>query len=163
ISGESLERRLGVQRDLLEIIKTENDPKAAEAKMRDVISRLKDSLPEAQKKEFDDLSSMIDAQLKALRSPWFRFFLSYDPRPTLSKVRGPVRALLAENDLQVPPRENLAPIEETLKKAGTPDVTAREVPGVNHLFQTSRTGSPAEYATIEETIAPKALETVVGW
>jgi hypothetical protein len=38
-----------------------------------------------------------------------------------------------------------------------------ELPGLNHLFQTAKTGSPSEYAEIEETISPVALETIAGW
>ena len=33
----------------------------------------------------------------------------------------------------------------------------KELPRLNHLFQTSETGLPAEYARIEETIAPSVL------
>jgi len=31
------------------------------------------------------------------------------------------------------------------------------------LFQTANTGSPAEYAKIEETISPKALKVIGDW
>jgi hypothetical protein len=34
---------------------------------------------------------------------------------------------------------------------------------LNHLLQTSETGLPLEYARIEETIAPAALEEISGW
>jgi dTDP-D-glucose 4,6-dehydratase len=43
------------------------------------------------------------------------------------------------------------------------DVTIRELPGLNHLFQTCKTGSPAEYAGIEETFAPAALDVLTHW
>jgi hypothetical protein len=42
-------------------------------------------------------------------------------------------------------------------------VTTKELPGLNHLFQTSETGSPSEYADIEETFAPAALDVVTAW
>jgi hypothetical protein len=38
-----------------------------------------------------------------------------------------------------------------------------ELPGLNHLFQSAKTGSPAEYAEIEETLSPVALEKIVTW
>ena len=41
--------------------------------------------------------------------------------------------------------------------------TTVEVPGVNHLFQRCKTGSPSEYAQIEETFAPAALKVVGEW
>jgi len=37
------------------------------------------------------------------------------------------------------------------------------LPGLNHLLQTAKTGLPAEYAQIEETMAPAALETIAAW
>ena len=39
----------------------------------------------------------------------------------------------------------------------------RELPDLNHLFQTAATGRVDEYAAIEETVAPVALETVGRW
>jgi fermentation-respiration switch protein FrsA (DUF1100 family) len=96
-------------------------------------------------------------------SPWFRYFLTYDPRPTLARVKCPVLALNGENDLQVPGAENLREIEATLKAAGNKDVTVIRLPKLNHLFQTSETGLPGEYVKIEETFAPVALKTIGDW
>jgi hypothetical protein len=42
-------------------------------------------------------------------------------------------------------------------------VEAVEFPDLNHLFQPAKTGAPAEYAHIEETIAPVALERIATW
>jgi len=38
-----------------------------------------------------------------------------------------------------------------------------EMPGLNHLFQTAAIGSPTEYGSIEETIAPAALDKISSW
>ena len=35
--------------------------------------------------------------------------------------------------------------------------------GLNHLFQTSKTGAISEYGQIEETFSPLALETMLNW
>jgi len=102
-------------------------------------------------------------QAGKLTLPWFRFFLRYDPRPTLRQVSCPVLAINGEKDLQVPAEENLREIEKALKEGGNRDVTVRSFPGLNHLFQTCRTGSPAEYGRIEETFAPAALSAIAGW
>jgi uncharacterized protein len=81
----------------------------------------------------------------------------------LRKVRCPVLAVNGEKDLQVPPKENLAEIEKALKAAGNSDVKAIEFPGLNHLFQPCKTGSPSEYAQIEMTIAPEVLKVIGDW
>lgn len=106
-------------------------------------------------------AAALDAQAAMVTSPWFRFFLTYDPAPVLKQVRCPVLALNGSKDLQVPPKEDLAAIKAAT--AGNPDVTTVELPGLNHLFQTAKSGAPAEYGDIEETIAPIALDTVTTW
>jgi uncharacterized protein len=42
-------------------------------------------------------------------------------------------------------------------------VKAIEFPGLNHLFQPCKTGSPTEYAQIEMTIAPEVLKVIGDW
>ena len=73
----------------------------------------------------------------------------------------PVLAIDGSLDLQVPPKEDLAAIAAAL--AGNPDVTTTELPGLNHLMQTAKTGAPAEYSMIAETMAPLALKTITDW
>ena len=68
-----------------------------------------------------------------------------------------------ERDLQVPPAKNMPGIDEALKAAGNKDYKLVELPGLNHLLQTSKTGLPEEYSKIDETIAPVALETIGVW
>ena len=95
--------------------------------------------------------------------PWFRFFLTYDPSLTLRQVQVPILAMNGDKDLQVPGRENLAAIEAALRQGGNSDFSIVELPNLNHLFQTSETGSLTEYATIEETFALAALEVLGTW
>jgi len=118
-------------------------------------------LPEAERKKKVD--EMAEQQAGALLSPWFRRFLVMDPRENLRKVTCPVLALNGEKDLQVPPKENLPEIEKALKEGGNKDVTIVELPGLNHLFQKCTTGAPSEYAAIEETFSPVALEAMTSW
>ncbi len=92
-------------------------------------------------------------------SPWYRTFLTLDPRVALRQVHVPVLALIGEHDLQVPPAENIPELRKALAKNSAADI--RQVPGVNHLFQTTKTGLPQEYATLDETFAPSVL-TAIG-
>ena len=66
----------------------------------------------------DALEAQVNAQVQNLISPWMRFFLTYDPAPTLMKVKCPVLAINGERDLQVPPKQTLQAIEEALKAGG---------------------------------------------
>lgn len=75
----------------------------------------------------------------------------------------PILALNGSLDLQVDAAQNLGALEAAAAEAGNPDVTAVELPGLNHIFQTSTTGQLDEYARLEETFAPQALERIATW
>lgn len=98
-----------------------------------------------------------------LLAPWMRYFIKYDPRPALRALKMPVLALDGSLDLQVPPKEDLAQIDTALKAAGNRDYRVVELPRLNHLFQTTATGNPNEYASIEETFSPAALQLIADW
>lgn len=104
-----------------------------------------------------------DAQVSVLLSPWFRSFLSHDPRPDLARLRVPVLAAWGERDLQVPAAENLAALRRALAPTAVRGVTMRVFPRVNHLLQTCETGLPTEYGALEETVAPDVLEAIARW
>jgi fermentation-respiration switch protein FrsA (DUF1100 family) len=78
-------------------------------------------------------------------------------------VKCPVLALDGSKDLQVSPEIDLAAIKKALEKGGNKDVTTIELPNLNHLFQECKTGSPTEYADIEQTFSPLALDAMTKW
>lgn len=92
-----------------------------------------------------------------------KYFIRYNPSVALEKVKCPVLALNGGNDLQVPAKENLEAIKNSLIKGGNKKITVKELPGLNHLFQESKTGLPSEYATIEQTFSPTALSEILKW
>jgi pimeloyl-ACP methyl ester carboxylesterase len=156
-SVDQLAKQRATQESMFKILKEEKDPAAAEKRLREELSK---SLTEEEKKK---AGQTIAVHIKLSNTPWFRYFLTLDPRPALRKVKCPVLALNGENDLQVSANENLREIEAALKAGGNNDVTIARLPKLNHLFQTSQTGSPNEYIKIEETIAPVALKTIGDW
>jgi pimeloyl-ACP methyl ester carboxylesterase len=105
----------------------------------------------------------LETQLRMLSSPWFRFFLDYDPLPTLQALKTPVLALYGEKDLQVPPKANLPLVKKAFADSGNSDAASTELPDLNHQFQHCFSGSPAEYAAIEETFSPQALQLISEW
>lgn len=131
-----------------------------------VIEELRND-PESAKLSEDELNKKADqitAQQSAqMTSKWWKRFLVLDPREYLRRVTCPVLAINGSKDLQVPPSQNLGEIEKAVRAGGNSDVTIVELPGLNHLFQHSETGAPSEYANIEETFAPEALDVVTRW
>ncbi len=148
---------------MFEILRSNPDDAAAAEQLVVFYRGQLDELPAAKKTQLGDLDKVARAQVAGVATPWFRFFLDYDPRPTLRKVKVPVLVLSGEKDLQVDPEQNVPAIAKALKKARNRDVTVEVLPGLNHLFQTASRGTPDEYARIEETFDPVALERISSW
>lgn len=166
LQKEKIERQMGVSEDEIQkaqqtfkgaydsIVKSSASHDILKGKVR---SYLKTKLGTA----------MNDTQISALSSqitsPWMVSFLKLDPALYLEKVKCPVLALNGEKDLQVPADVNLEAIKTALTKGGNKNVTIKKLPNLNHLFQECETGSPNEYATIEQTFSPIALEEISSW
>ncbi|MBD0255480.1 MAG: alpha/beta hydrolase, partial [Cytophagales bacterium] len=163
MAPEGIQSALDLQARMFDILRQETDAARAEEKMTEAVQQATATMTEAQKQASGLTGEGSRTLARRLNTPWFRFFLTYDPKPTLRQVKVPVLALNGEKDLQVTPKENLAAIAAALKEGGNRQVQTRELPGLNHLFQTAQTGSPTEYAQIEETLAPAALQQVGDW
>lgn len=162
-SNETIAKNEALMKKIYSIVKEEQNNTVAEEEIHKLMKAEMANMREEEKNNSSYSEANLDAQIKAILSPWMRFFLTYDPKPTLMKVKCPVLAINGEKDLQVPPEENLPAIEDALKAGGNKDYTIKEMPELNHLFQTAQTGSPTEYAKIEETISPTALEFIGNW
>jgi hypothetical protein len=110
----------------------------------------------------DEFNEMTDGGLEEFESPWFQWFLFYDPAPVLAQLTCPVLAMNGTLDTQVSYAQNLPVIEEVITRAGG-QVTILEFDGLNHLFQRATTGGIAEYGQIETTFEPEALEAMGEW
>lgn len=163
VSEEDIIKKRQFNEKIFSVLIGEEDSEIAEERLRQMFEEDWEKMSDEEKEQIGDSEVFLEAQLQNLLSPWLKFFLTYDPKPTLSKVKCPVLAINGEKDLQVPPKENLSAIEEILKAGGNQSYTIKELPGLNHLFQTAQTGLPAEYVKIEETISPVALKIVGDW
>ncbi|MBA7551834.1 hypothetical protein ES705_44384 [subsurface metagenome] len=163
VSEEDIIKNRQFNEKIFSVLKEEDDSKNAEERLRQMFMDDWEKMSDEKKEQMGDPEVFLKAQLQSLLSPWLKFFLTYDPKPTLTKVKCPVLAINGEKDLQVPPKENLSAIEEALKGGGNQNYTIKELPNLNHLFQAAQTGLPAEYAKIEETISPIALKIIADW
>jgi uncharacterized protein len=158
-----IDDRLIIARRIFAIAKQETDLVVLKQKMREALSSYFAGLHETQTQALANESGHIDDRVEEYTSAWFRFFVAFDPRPTLQKIRCPVLAISGEFDSEVLTDDNLPEIEKTLKAGGNADVTVRKLASLNHLLQTARTGNMGEYKEILETISPVALETIGKW
>lgn len=128
-----------------------------------IIAEMDNSTDSAKTKNEEYANNMAELQIKSFSSPWFKFFVEYDPYPALLKVKCPLLALFGENDLQVLPSQNKAPMEKALSNGGTKDYKIIVIPKANHLFQSANTGSPSEYGSLPKEFVPGFLDTMTGW
>ena len=161
--ADTLAHILSLSRRINAIVKTETDEKRIEQRINEEIAAYCGTLSDDQRKSFEPAARDIRAFIPIYKTPWYRYFIMFDPQPVLKNVRVPVLALNGEHDLQVAWKENLDLIAADLKAGGNQDVTVQAFPRLNHLFQTSPTGLLSEYSQIEETISPEVLKTLTDW
>jgi pimeloyl-ACP methyl ester carboxylesterase len=154
-----------VSQAIYDALKAEPNDSLALVRIREAADAAHRRLPPARQRLVDSAWAGVNAEQawRPLVTPWFRYLLTYDPRPALSRVRIPVLALFGEKDVQVPPAQSVPPMEAAFRAAGNGDATVRVFPGLNHLFQHAETGLVAEYGRIEETIAPEVLQAIGDW
>ena len=150
VSPEAAETEAASERAILTLVLKEKDSAVLDMELQE---KLKGIVPEAQ----------IGASIKMVTSPWFRYFIAYDPAPALRKVKCPVLAINGDKDVQVSAKQNLPAIKKALAEGGNQHVEIDELPGLNHMLQTAKTGAPSEYGEIEETMSPVAMEKIASW
>jgi pimeloyl-ACP methyl ester carboxylesterase len=157
-----IKKSVSTNKKLFSVLKKETDNKKAEVKIAEVYRKAlakENKSPE----EIDKALKQLNASLNPVAYDWLRYFILTDPAVYWKKVKGPVLALNGEKDLQVAADINLPAIEKALKSGGNLNVMTMKLPELNHLFQHSKTGLPAEYGEIEETFAPEVLKIMSDW
>ncbi|MCK9424933.1 MAG: alpha/beta fold hydrolase [Ignavibacteriaceae bacterium] len=163
IPDQEIEKNAKLSKSIYAELRKSKDAEDANKHVKNLLEEYVQKLSDSEKKELGDTKAFVEQQSNAVSSPWFKFFLTYDPVPVLEKVKCPVLALNGEKDLQVPAKEDLEAIETALKMGKNKNYKTLLLPGLNHLFQTAQTGSPNEYGKIEETFSPVALQTISDW
>jgi dipeptidyl aminopeptidase/acylaminoacyl peptidase len=138
-------------------------PRSALAfQMKNIIEHDTSLTPETRAERIAAIPQRIDGMMAA--DPWMKFFLTIDPAANMRKVKTPVLILTGANDKQAVP-EQVALEEAAFKEGGNKDVTAKVVPGVNHLFVEDADGFPGNYAKLPAPVVMRAdvVEMVTDW
>jgi pimeloyl-ACP methyl ester carboxylesterase len=117
--AEQVARHKEVQQRIFSIVRQEKDNAVAQARVKTALQDLAAKLGPDEKKQMLEGLPQIEGQLGRVCTPWFRFFLDYDPRPALRKVTCPVLALDGEKDLQCDAKANCPPSPRHSRKAVT--------------------------------------------
>ena len=151
MSEEMVQFNGNANAQMFNIIETSNDREEADTLLRQLL------------KGWGYNEELTEQTVGQMASPWMYYFLRYDPTDAIVKTNCPALLLNGSKDLQVIASQNLPGYEKIIAEHGKTNLTLRELPDLNHLFQHCETGSPNEYFEIEETISPKVLEMVVGF
>ena len=162
-SDKELKISKKLNKKIYAFLKNESDTSIMKQNVYDLLAEEFDKQKNTNKLSGKQLKTQINRQIKILISPWFRYFLSYNPAKTLKNVNCPVLALFGEKDLQVPAEINEKAVKKALSKAENNDFKTLIIPNLNHLFQECKTGSPKEYASIKQTFSPIALKKISDW
>jgi uncharacterized protein len=165
VNEESVAAQAKYRENILNLVATGADRDAIRAALRALGRQqmgLAEGAPETPE-QAKQLDAIGESESAAFSSPWMRTFMTLDPREALRKLKQPVLAINGSLDRQVVASQNLPEIEKALKESGNPDVTIKEIPGLNHLFQPATTGAGSEYPVIETTFDPDTLVLVTNW
>lgn len=130
--------------------------------MKNLIEHNSKLTPAEKEAQIADIPKKIDAMMAA--DPWMKFFLTYDPAAMMRKVKTPVLILTGANDQQAVPAQ-VALQEAAFKSGGNKDVTAKVIPGLNHLLVEDSDGFPGNYAKLPPPIVVSSgvLKMVTEW
>lgn len=160
---EELKKLSLINRQIYDVIKQETDLNIMKTRLLAVFNKEMRPLLISKGIPAEEVDRYVAMQIRELASPWYSNFIKYDPTPELLKLKCPILALNGEKDLQVAPIANLDAVTRAAAKSGNKKVTVKQMQGLNHLFQESATGDPADYGKIEQTIAPAVLNEITSW
>ena len=151
MTEEAIQFSSNTNAQLFDIIETSNSREEADSLLRQLV------------KGWGYNEELTEQTVNQLAMPWMYYFLKYDPTEAIVKTNCPALLLNGSKDLQVIASQNLSGYEKIIAEHGKTNLTLRELPDLNHLFQHCETGSPNEYFEIDETISPEVLEMIVGF
>jgi pimeloyl-ACP methyl ester carboxylesterase len=166
-SEQETERLVRDVRQVISLVRKE----ASETEIRPLISRMLRRqwalMSQASEKDATAnataLDAHVDCALSLYKSPWFKFFIDYDPKPALEQVACPALFLFGELDTQIPTEVNRTAIREILEQSGNNDYALKTISKANHVFHGANTGSPSEYMRLEKKFAAGFLESISEW
>ncbi|MEP7075390.1 MAG: alpha/beta fold hydrolase [Acidobacteriota bacterium] len=135
---------------------------ALQFQMKNLIEHDAKLTPAEREARIAEIPAKIDGMMAA--DPWLKFFLTHDPAATMRQVKTPVLILTGSNDQQAAPAQ-VALEEAAFKAGGNKDVTAKVIPGLNHLFVEDSNGFPGNYKNLPPPVMMRAdvVKIVTDW
>lgn len=160
---ESIAEAKYVQRQMIGLVKKQDDDaEVTSEQIETIVDEFFKKYPD-NKNERNALVTNIGAGITRLKSPWMKYFFTYEPSTSLVKTECPVLVLNGEKDTQVDPKLNIPAIKSAFESVKKTNFEVVEYPNLNHLFQKCETGAPTEYSEIEETFSVEVLKKMAQW
>lgn len=163
----AIDRQMKMQGKIVDAVVTDKGWNEVRKEIRESVLLQLNKLDLEQRKALGDentyINRIVEAQLRSMNSPWFKYFLSYDPAKTLRKVKCPVLLLFGELDTQVSAEQNKDKMVNALKEGGNKNYRVEVFPKANHLYQEAESGSPNEYVSLKKEFVPGFLDTITKW
>ena len=102
------------------------------------------------------------AAANQLLTPWYRYFLAFDPMDELDQVNCPVLLLNGTDDLEAPADLHLTALGKELRSANH-NTASKRLTGVNHLFQPAKTEWVLMNGEMRPVFSPVAQEAIREW
>ncbi|MGV3632157.1 MAG: alpha/beta hydrolase family protein [Bacteroidota bacterium] len=160
ISEEEIAISLELNRKFYDILLNEQNDDKAKEKIEQIVREHQNSMPSEISKQISDELPQLT---KTMLSPWFRYFINFNPEHFLRQINCPVLAINGSKDCQVSAIENLDGIRKSVKVTNNKNVYTYIMPGLNHLMQHCETGSVNEYIKIEETFSEEVMKIMADW
>jgi alpha-beta hydrolase superfamily lysophospholipase len=126
------------------------------------LDQLWDSIP---KKMLDGAQKEdVIVQMTAFfNNDWARQFLAFEAASYLSYLDLPFLIINGTKDVQVPAVKSQEGFRNKMSAASLKVSSFHLIEGANHLFQQCESCSVSEYASLEQTLDPKLLQSVTSW
>ena len=160
IPDEEIKVSLELNRKFYQVLLEEEKNEEAKIKIEQILN---DHIRSMTSTEANQIRKEKDMMIKTLLSPWFRYFIKFDPDQYLKQIKCAVLAINGEKDVQVSCDDNLFGIAMGLEKYGNRRYEFHKMPGLNHLMQHSTSGGVNEYMKIEETFSEEVLSIIKTW
>ncbi|MCX2475388.1 alpha/beta fold hydrolase [Pedobacter sp. MC2016-05] len=113
--------------------------------------------------EFDHFRFPVYSYVMYAIGPWYRYFIKYDAKQTMAKIKIPVLAINGDKDSYVVAEKNLSNWKEYIAAGGNINVETYLLKNVNHLLLPCTTCTQAEIPNIKSGVAPEALTIITDW
>ncbi len=163
-SDEQITIAVDSQKGLYKLLGENASEDKLKAYLTDVNLKAYDGMPEEKKKYVTDKEQFAkmqaDMAVKKINTPWFKYFISYNPAKDIKNVKCRIIAMFGEKDTQVEATSNSQAFENIMKENKNKNYIMKIFPSANHLFQTANTGLVNEYSKLPAQFVPGFLDFI---